>query len=361
MVSTAQAQVLASATACCIFAAIAMILRKRGGYVVGIAMFFVSCLVTTQLLMSRLSLHYKHPGFVTMLHFGCVWVVSCAYWVPSGFSKWWSIQTSSNRSNEWFLRNIVPLALSNPLTVVFNNTALTYVGAGMCAIVGTLSPVSVAIFSWICGHRLSFVSWNGIFIAFSGALLIAFGEVNAIQVANHGGWYLGVLFALASVGARSLKIVIMDFLMAPTDYQSAASSSPLSPMELYSMQAPWCFVTAVIFAMATESIPAALKHITPQTGGLILVTCVSAVALNFAGIFALKELGASSQQIIGKLNTICVAAISMAFLGEQLSRLVLLGSTVVLSGAALVELGKDSNGDPAKCLGAADDLERAKM
>jgi hypothetical protein len=35
------------------------------------------------------------------------------------------------------------------------------------------------------------------------------------------------------------------------DYQSAASSSALSPMELYSMQAPWCFVTAVIFAMAT--------------------------------------------------------------------------------------------------------------
>lgn len=35
------------------------------GFAEGIAMFFVSCLVTTQLLMSRLSLHYKHPGFVT--------------------------------------------------------------------------------------------------------------------------------------------------------------------------------------------------------------------------------------------------------------------------------------------------------
>lgn len=329
----------------------------------GIAMFFVSCLVTTQLLMSRLSLHYKHPGFVTMLHFGCVWVVSCVYWVPSGFSKWWSIQTSSNRSNEWFLRNIVPLALSNPLTVAFNNTALTYVGAGMCAIVGTLSPVSVAIFSWICGHRLSFLSWNGIFVAFSGALLIAFGEISTIQVANHSGWFLGVLFALASVGARSLKIVIMDLLMAPTDYQSAASSSPLSPMELYSMQAPWCFVTSLFFAMTTESIPAALKQLTPETCGLILVTCVSAVLLNFAGIFALKELGASSQQIIGKLNTICVAAISMAFLQEQLSRLVLLGSAVVLSGAALVELGKEPKHDATtpKRLSAADDLERAKM
>jgi hypothetical protein len=30
-------------------------------------------------------------------------VASGAYWVPSGFSKWWSIQTSSNRSNEWSL------------------------------------------------------------------------------------------------------------------------------------------------------------------------------------------------------------------------------------------------------------------
>lgn len=30
-----------------------------------------------------------------------------------------------------------------PAQVVFNNIALTYVGAGMCAIVGTLSPVSV--------------------------------------------------------------------------------------------------------------------------------------------------------------------------------------------------------------------------
>ena len=50
----------------------------------------------------------------------------------------------------------------------------------------------------------------------------------------------------------------------------------------------------------------------------------------------------------------------MAFLGEQLSRLILLGSSVVLSGAALVELGKDSkNGDPA-CLGTGKAPESGK-
>ena len=39
----------------------------------------------------------------------------------------------------------------------------------------------------------------------------------------------------------------------------------------------------------------------------------------------------------------------MAFLEEQLSRLILLGSAVVLAGAALVELGKASkNCDPTR-------------
>ena len=67
------------------------------------------------------------------------------------------------------------------------------------------------------------------------------------------------------------------------------------------------------------------------------------MSLNFLGVLALKELGASSQQIIGKLNTICVGAISVGYLNEQLSLTVVFGSAIVLSGAALVELGKASN------------------
>jgi len=335
----------ACTTAFLVFAAIAAILRKRGAYVIAISCFFVICLVTTQLLMSLLSAHYKHPGFVTMLHFGCVWLVSCFYWLPHGTQKWWSIQVSSQHSADWFLRSIIPLALSNPLTVVFNNTALTYVGAGMCAIVGTLSPVSVAILSWLCGCRLSFTSWSGIFIAFGGALIIATGEAS-VKVSDHTGSIIGLTFALAAVGARSMKIVIMDVLLAPKDYEepsptnSTSNRIPLSPMELYSMQAPWCFITAMVFALSTESFKEALTNLTSEAASLLGMTCVSATALNFAGIFALKELGASSQQIIGKLNTICVAAISMGFLNEQLSGTIIMGSGVVLCGAALVEMGK---------------------
>ena len=290
----------------------------------------------------------------------------------------------------------------------------------MCAIVGTLSPVSVAILSWLCGCRLSFTSWSGILsrkkwlvgatelllswfceehtcldnaghcpgcwqslcavshhrlekkntsphlpqiqvwtrwckekhvfspyfllvlfhlhghfnliqclhgvavtqtsgilIAFGGALIIATGEAS-VKVSDHSGSIIGLTFALAAVGARSMKIVIMDVLLAPKalfvgqgvqrsqpgeripkciwicsvlkpknrklvgnvvekqgncllewallcadtksaqDYEepsptnSTSNCIPLSPMELYSMQAPWCFITAMVFALSTD-------------------------------------------------------------------------------------------------------------
>ena len=173
----------------------------------------------------------------------------------------------------------------------------------------------------------------------------------------------------------------MDVLLAPGEYsvyssQPEQKEAPLSPMQLYSLQAPWCVLIAFLYTACTESFFQAAADLTWGSGALIFLTCVSAVSLNFLGLVALKELGASSQQIIGKLNTVCVAAISVGYLNEdlgvlgnmfhfwalyflrntslcflkfclgskfsieELSRTVILGGVVVLAGAAIVERGK---------------------
>ena len=44
--------------------------------------------------------------------------------------------------------------------VVFNNKAMVYAGAGVCAVIGTLSPVCTAVISSCCGRRLT-VPWFG--------------------------------------------------------------------------------------------------------------------------------------------------------------------------------------------------------
>lgn len=348
-----EAQVLSLTATLAIFVAVCWILRARGPRVCASACLFVLTLVSTQLIMSRLShppYNYKKPGFVTALHFLCVWLTCIAYWYYQGdLGKCFP---SSMQSRRRFLVTVGPIALSNPLAVVFNNNALVHAGAGLCAIIGTLSPVTVAMMARLFGRQQSVTSWMGVMTAFLGGAIIASSEVRSLRKgALHSGdaAMLGICFALASVAARSLKIVVMDNLLAPTEYQESSKEETLSPMHLYTLQAPWCFVTAAFYALATEDIGEAMHDMLSSRANIapiVGMTCISAVILNFAGIFALRDLGASSQQIIGKLNTICVASLSMGFLGEVLAWPVLLGGLIVLLGVAIFEYGVEHRSKP---------------
>jgi len=70
---------------------------------------------------------------------------------------------------------------------------------------------------------------------------------------------------------------------------------------------------------------------------MILLTCITATFLNVLGMTTMKQLGASSMQIIGKLNTIILLAFSMGFWGERMPQEVLVGTCFVLAGVAVFE------------------------
>merc|ERR1712151_1237349 len=107
-------------------------------------------------------------AFVTTLHFLALWCACVLFWAFVGdLEKCWP---KSMGSRKRFMYTVFPIALSNPLTVIFNNKALVYTGAGLCAVVGTLSPVTVAIVSRILGRKLPAVAWFGVLMAFSGAV-----------------------------------------------------------------------------------------------------------------------------------------------------------------------------------------------
>ena len=139
--------------------------------------------------------------------------------------------------------------------------------------------VSVALLSYAFGRNLTWTSWTGIWLAFCGALVIAAGEVKSIRAtAAPQQTLIGILFALASVGTRSLKIVVMDFLLAPREYVSELSplkETPLSPMQLYSLQAPWCVLAAFVFAVCTDSFQRAVAELNRDAAFLITLTCAT--------------------------------------------------------------------------------------
>jgi drug/metabolite transporter (DMT)-like permease len=326
-----------------LFSAVCFILRPHGPIATLCTVGLICSLVSTQLLMKELAsppFSFDYPGWVTVLHFATVWLVCVVYWLVKGESH--KALPSSMGSLSRYTNFILPIALSLPLSVVFNNTALIYLGAGLNSIVATLSPVTTAALANIMGRKVAKFAWVGVCMACLGAGVIAWGKLSHGQAS--GAVACGLLFSLASVLLRSIKVVLQDNLMNPSAYarkgsekQPLKQAMPVDPMHVWALQGLPCVVISVIYAAFTENFFAFATALEAGTSLLVLATCVSACVLNLLGMFVIKQIGGASMQILGKLNTIMVVAFSVAFLRERLQPKVILGTCLICVGVGIFE------------------------
>mmetsp|Transcript_90383 Transcript_90383/g.264463 ORF Transcript_90383/g.264463 Transcript_90383/m.264463 type:complete len:376 (-) Transcript_90383:125-1252(-) len=333
-----------------IFGSIWAILRPRGPRVCAMACLYVASLVAIALVMRALTrppLLYRFPGCITLLHYLCTWLVCILYWLARGEPQ--RLSPTSVGTVRRYLARMVPIALALPISIALNNKALVYIGAGLAAIVGTLSPVCTAILSRFFGRRLSTISWFGVMVAFGGAFWAGWTELRVIihkeSQFNTQNMSQGLAFALGALAMRSVRVVMQDSLLSPLAYavsRMEKAEPAISGLHLLAAQSPLVVVVALCFALLTERFADAIRTITAPIAVLLAVTCAIAVLLNVLGACVLKELGSTSMQIIGKLNSIVTTAVSMAFFSERLPMPVLFGSGVVLLGVAIFEIGEHS-------------------
>ena len=344
-------QVVAVVVATLIFSAIWAILQPRGVGAQICACSFVLSLVCTQLLMKNLgsgALNFRYPASVTSLHFLFIWLTSWLFWASrKQFEK---CRPSSMGSARRYAKYVLPIAASLPMSIALNNTSLLYMGAGLVGIIGTLAPIITAVMTHCLGRRINRTGWIGIGVASVGATCIGAGEIKD-QGGEMNSVALGLIFCTASVFLRAAKAVLQDQLLEPSAYKlqdrdlesqqiklaeshearsevwetlhtgrrrTASPTSGLSPMHVWALQAPPCTLWAMTYAFVTESPSQAIAETTPEVGRMILLTCITATVLNVLGMATMKQLGASSMQIIGKLNTIILLAFSMGFWGEKM-------------------------------------------
>ncbi|CAE7346518.1 unnamed protein product [Symbiodinium necroappetens] len=363
-------QVAAVLVATFIFLAIWAILQPRGLATQICTCCFVLSLVCTQLLMKDLGsgdLNFRYPATVTSLHFIFMWLTSWTFWASR--KQFHRCRPSSVGSLRRYAKFVLPIALSLPLSIALNNTSLLYMGAGLAGIIGTMAPIITAVLTHCLGRRINKTGWIGVSVATFGATCIGAGELKD-QGGQVNSVALGLVFCTASVFLRAAKAVLQDQLLEPTAYEKEAegvqvdlegqvgqvrspgSPSPkredkealpvsppsaLSPMHVWALQAPPCTAWAVVYALLTESPNQAVAHATPSVARMIFLTCITATFLNVLGMTTMKQLGASSMQIIGKLNTIILLAFSMGFWGERMPQEVLVGTCFVLAGVAVFE------------------------
>mmetsp|Transcript_6225 Transcript_6225/g.14712 ORF Transcript_6225/g.14712 Transcript_6225/m.14712 type:complete len:753 (+) Transcript_6225:3-2261(+) len=335
-------QCLAVAATLSLFAAIAFFLRQRGLRVVASACLFVASLTSVQLAVKALSnppFEWEHSGILTTVHFACVWIGCAAYFVwtgePGKIAPW------SIGARRW-MKNILPYALCMPISVVLNNVAIMNSGAGLVAIIGTLSPIVTALVSRFFGRKIACLSWFGVLLAMIGGAIISREEFKSAQASKDHRAVYGMVCALLAVLGRAMKIVISDWLFSPAAYGDDGKQEQLSFLHIYVLQFSAGDLVTLLFSLCMEQVGGFVKAYETLNGGIllmILVTCIPATILNFMGGVVLRSLGAPLQQLVGKLNTLVIAAIAMAFMGEKLSDRVLLGTAFVLAGVGVFEHG----------------------
>lgn len=310
---------------------------------------------------------------MTLLHYLCTWVFVSAYWCATGEpGKCLPSQIGSIRR---YCASVLPIALALPISITLNNTALVYIGAGLASIVGALSPVCTAVLSRLLGRSFSTTSLLGVLVAFAGAFYAGCTELRLLLRQDaHTDLHAqlkGLLFSAGALVMRATRVVLQDSLLSPSAYFGAAGTSaspevldapevktgvarelrpeevPLTGLQLLAVQSPAVVAVCMVFAVLTERPAEAWHALTPPIAWMLCLTCVIAVAVNSLGAWVLKELGSTSMQIIGKLNTIVTTAVSLAFFGENLPPMVLVGSAVVLIGVGIFEVGESRASAPA--------------
>jgi len=287
-----------------------------------------------------------------------VWLCCCADCAWHG--DWGKMLPGSIGSFKRYRTFVVPIAGSLPLSVIFNNTAVVYLGAGLNAIVGTLSPVSTAMLSRLMGRMIQSKAWLGVLSAFCGAMIIAWAKLGGHRASRDVT--AGLIFGLGAVLFRSIKVVLQDMLMSPAAYAKAdtkplvakGEEEALDPMHVWAIQCPPAILVSVVYACCTESAVDLWARLSPGVIAVALCSCASAAALNILGMYIIKILGGSSMQIMGKLNVIIVVAFSTAFMHETLQANVVLGTCLVVVGVAMFEYFQHSGEAVSKAkLGAA--------
>jgi drug/metabolite transporter (DMT)-like permease len=347
-------EVLAINVAFGIFGVIFIALRPKGPWVPLATCVFIVAIVAQRLLMKQLfsePFEYRFPAFVTTLHFLSVWIICWLYFACTGdMSKCMPRSLGTVRR---YLVYIIPISCSVPLSVVLNNQALLYMGAGLNGIFSTLTPLTTALVSHMLGRRIARAGWGALLIAFTGAVIIASGKFKSSSSSKAP--LVGMSFALAAMALRSLKVVLQDRILEPAAYagrekeeKQGQPTRPSTPMHVWALQAPVCTLISLGIALFTEKLGDAKEQLTPQTGSMILVTCMSATGVNLLGMYNVKNLGATFGQVVGQLNTILLVSFSVAFLGETFPPQVVVGTAFLLAGVSAYQLAEASGGSGAK-------------
>lgn len=262
---------------------------------------------------------FQYPYSITLLHMLCTALLAAAFERP--------------RKQESM--KVFPISFVNGLSLVLNNTALVYGGVAFISMIGCSTPAFTYALELLRGRReLALLSFCPVLAVCIGAMLCVEGETTAS--------IFSFFLSAASTGFRSLKSVWQHELLAVD----------ISPMRMVFWSGFWSMVMTIPLVACSEGFDA-FRNFSTATNDAKLnlaMSCITAAVLNTSQVFAVKQLGALLQTIVGNINLIMVLSLSAAWLHETVEPVQYVGVVLLVVGAMFTKghgaKGKEETQDP---------------
>jgi len=297
--------------------AISPVLFKEGIVAFVVVVVYLACLSLVQIYVKEsMATGFSCPEFLTLIH-------------QIGTAALAAMLQRPDLRHCWL---VLPIAICNGMSLLFNNTALVYGGVAFVCMISALSPIFTFILAGIRTKRdLSFSSMVPVMLVCLGAMLCVDGEkvisATALFLASFGNF------------CRSAKSV----------WQQELLLGDVSALSMVFWSSCWSSCIAIICMGANEGLkgPRLLPTISSETQFYVLMSVLCAVTLNISQCIAVKMLGALMQSIVGNLNLILVIVLSQAMLQEDVSGFQYMGVVLLVAGTMSNKLVDPKSQAPA--------------
>lgn len=285
-----------------ILVAISPIGLKEGKKAFCTVVVYLSCLSLVKMFVkATMNAGFGYPDSITAVHMLCTSFVALLFEKPRLEEAW----------------VVLPISVVSGASLLTNNTAMLYGGVAFVSMVSSCTPMFTFMLELVKKRRaLDFLTAFSVVLVCSGSIFCVRGEKAASL--------LSLVFASAGSLLRAMKGV----------WQHELLSVSVTPMRLVFWSGFWSFWITMVMVFLNEK-GEAFSHFVDASREAkmsFLFSILAAVALNISQCYAVKQLGALLQSIVGNLNLILVIVLSQAWLHEKVTLWQYAGVTLLAAG-----------------------------
>lgn len=231
-------------------------------------------------------------------------------------------------------RSLLLIAAFNGVQIALNNSSLVHIELSLNQVVRATMPVMVALLELFRGTPPSLSQLPVLAIIATGVILVVYQPAPSATSSSQSeaeverAWLLGTLLVTASVSLQAAQMSFAGSLLS-VKLDSFQITFYTSPAALLTLVGPTALLEAPKFReyLATKLEVAC---------GVILGTCLLAVAYNVVMFQTIRRLGPVGSAVLGNVKIVLLLLLSSLLMGEmkQWTRQQYLGTVLTFVGAA---------------------------